>query len=216
MRADAVYPLYGLRWWAYESLRRLSNSTVYNYAFGDSSYIVPYLKAVGLDLGKNVQQSGSNFGVSHKWHTPFLSHVGRGTLISDGLQFVNVGFSSSSFVLQHASIGAQNFVGNSIVLPAQSRVGDNCLLATKVMVPTGGEMRENVGLLGSPAFEIPTIGQARRALRPIQNWCRVQAATCGQESVQPGDDRLVPRVPLGVLLRVDPDPDLDRELARHV
>jgi non-ribosomal peptide synthetase-like protein len=29
------------------------------------------------------------------------------------------------------------------------------LLATKVMVPTGGEMRENVGLLGSPAFEIP-------------------------------------------------------------
>ena len=155
MRADAVYPLYGFRWWAYKSARRLSNSTVYNHVFGDSSYIVPYLKAVGLDLGKNVQQSGSNFGVSHKWHTPFLSHFGRGTLISDGLQFVNVSFSSSSFVLQHASVGAQNFLGNSIVLPAQSRVGDNCLLATKVMIPTGGEMRENVGLLGSPAFEIP-------------------------------------------------------------
>jgi non-ribosomal peptide synthetase-like protein len=155
IRADAVYPLYGFRWWAYESLRRLSNSTVYNHVFGDSSYIVPYLKAVGLDLGTNVQQSGSNFGVSHRWHTPFLSHVGRGTLISDGLQLVNVGFSSTSFVLQHVSIGAQNFVGNLIVLPAQSRVGDNCLLATKVMVPTGGEMRENVGLLGSPAFEIP-------------------------------------------------------------
>ena len=155
MRADAVYPLYGFRWWAYENLRRLSNSAFYNYLFGDSSYIVPYLKAVGVDLGKNVQQSGSNFGVSHKWNTPFLSHVGRGTLISDGLQFVNVDFSSSSFVMQHASLGAKNFLGNAIVLPAQSRVGDNCLLATKVMVPTGGEMLENVGLLGSPPFEIP-------------------------------------------------------------
>jgi non-ribosomal peptide synthetase-like protein len=155
MRADVVYRLYGFRWWAYENLRRLSNFTVYNYMFGDSSYVVPYLKAVGVDLGKDVQQSGSNFGVSHRWNTPFLSHVGRGTLISDGLQFVNVDFSSSSFVLQHVSIGVQNFLGNSIVLPAQSRVGDNCLLATKVMVPTAGEMRKNVGLLGSPAFEIP-------------------------------------------------------------
>lgn len=108
-----------------------------------------------MDLGKGVQQSGSNFGVRQKWHTPFLSHVGRGTMVSDGLQFVNVDFSSSSFVLQHTSIGAANFLGNAVVLPANSRVGDNCLLATKVMIPTDGEMRKNVGLLGSPAFEIP-------------------------------------------------------------
>src|SRR3712207_9209612 len=37
----------------------------------------------------------------------------------------------------------------------RSRTGDNCLLATKVQLPIEGPVREGVGLLGSPAFEIP-------------------------------------------------------------
>jgi non-ribosomal peptide synthetase-like protein len=53
------------------------------------------------------------------------------------------------------TIGARNFLGNHIAYPAQGRTGDNCLLATKVMVPLDGKIRENVGLLGSPCFEIP-------------------------------------------------------------
>jgi non-ribosomal peptide synthetase-like protein len=39
--------------------------------------------------------------------------------------------------------------------PSGGRTADNCLLATKVMVPLDGEMREGVGLLGSPPFEVP-------------------------------------------------------------
>jgi non-ribosomal peptide synthetase-like protein len=155
IRPDEVYPLYGIRWWAYETTRKVSNASFYNMLFGDSSYIVHYLRALGLDLGKNVVQTGSNFGVSHKWCTPFASHIGHGTLISDGLSLINVNFSSTSFKVSHARVGAENFLGNAVTIPAQSRVGDNCLLATKVMVPTGGEVREGVGLLGSPAFEIP-------------------------------------------------------------
>jgi non-ribosomal peptide synthetase-like protein len=144
-----------MRYWVYGTIRRLSNATAFNYLFGDSSYIVPYLRAVGLDLGKDVIQTGSNFGVSHKWCTPFFSHIGRGTLISDAFSIVNINYSSSSFTVGHARIGEQNFLGNSVILPAASRIGDNCLLATKVMVPTDGPVREGVGLLGSPAFEIP-------------------------------------------------------------
>jgi non-ribosomal peptide synthetase-like protein len=155
VKPEQTYPLYGFRWWAYETTRRLSNASFYNMVFGDSSYIVPYLRAVGLDLGENVVQTGSNFGVSHKWCTPFASHIGHGTLVSDGLSIINVNFSSSSFKVSHARIGEENFLGNAVTWPAQSAVGDNCLLATKVMIPTGGEVRQDVGLLGSPAFEIP-------------------------------------------------------------
>ena len=36
-----------------------------------------------------------------------------------------------------------------------AKVGENCLLATKVMIPIDGPIRRDVGLLGSPAFEIP-------------------------------------------------------------
>ena len=53
------------------------------------------------------------------------------------------------------TIGPHNFLGNSIAYPAQGKTGANCLLATKVLVPIDGKVRENVGLLGSPSFEIP-------------------------------------------------------------
>lgn len=39
--------------------------------------------------------------------------------------------------------------------PADSRAGDNCLIATKAMVPVDGPVRTGVGLLGSPSFPIP-------------------------------------------------------------
>ena len=52
-------------------------------------------------------------------------------------------------------IGGNSFFGNNIAFPAGGRVGDNCLIATKAMIPLDGEIREGVGLLGSPSFEIP-------------------------------------------------------------
>jgi non-ribosomal peptide synthetase-like protein len=57
--------------------------------------------------------------------------------------------------VSRTSIGPHSFLGNRIAYPAQGRTGDNCLLATKVMVPIDGPVREGVGLLGSPSFEIP-------------------------------------------------------------
>jgi non-ribosomal peptide synthetase-like protein len=90
-----------------------------------------------------------------KHETPYLSSVGSGTMVSDGLSFINAHFSSTSFCVSRASIGPRSFLGNNIVYPSQGRTGDNCLLATKVMVPIDGPLREGVGLLGSPPFEIP-------------------------------------------------------------
>jgi non-ribosomal peptide synthetase-like protein len=42
-----------------------------------------------------------------------------------------------------------------IAYPTQGKAGDNCLLASKVMIPLDGPVREGVGLLGAPSFEIP-------------------------------------------------------------
>jgi|tagenome__1003787_1003787.scaffolds.fasta_scaffold19272199_2 hypothetical protein len=47
-------------------------------------------------------------------------------------------------------------LGNAITYPAGGKVGDNCLVGTKTLVPLeNGPVRDNVGLLGSPPFEIP-------------------------------------------------------------
>ncbi|RSM74439.1 peptide synthetase [Amycolatopsis sp. WAC 01375] len=154
LRPDRVYPLYGRHFAIQRLIARLTNLRAFTYLFGDSSYIVHYLRALGYDLSK-VQQTGSNFGVEVKHETPFLSTVGTGTMVSDGLSLLNADFSASSFRLRRTSVAPQAFLGNEIAYPPDARIGRNCLLATKVLVPLDGPIRENVGLLGSPAFEIP-------------------------------------------------------------
>jgi non-ribosomal peptide synthetase-like protein len=166
VRPDTVYPLYGFRYGLHQLINRLTNLKLLTHLFGDSSYIVTYLSLLGYDLSR-VEQTGSNFGTEVKHDTPYLSSVGRGTMVADGLSIINADFSSTSFRVSRVSIGARNFLGNRIAYPAQGRTGDNCLLATKVLVPVDGKVRENVGLLGSPSFEIPrTVERDARVNHP--------------------------------------------------
>jgi non-ribosomal peptide synthetase-like protein len=153
---DKTYVLFGFHYWVFRSVAALSNSPVYNQLFGDSALIVPYLRFIGYRLNQ-VVQTGSNFGMAQKHDDPFLCDIGSGTMASDGLLMINAPMSSSSFALREVHIGERNYLGNLINFPAAAKVGANCLLATKVMVPTDGAVRENVGLLGSPAFEIPRV-----------------------------------------------------------
>ncbi|MFD3945223.1 Pls/PosA family non-ribosomal peptide synthetase [Streptomyces sp. NPDC058579] len=149
-----VYPLFGLHHTLHRLATVLTNRKSLTRLFGDSTAIVHYLRWVGYDLS-HVEQTGSNFGTVVKHESPMMSHVGRGTMVADGLSLMNADYSSTSFRVSPTRIGARNFLGNKIAYPARGRTGDNCLLATKVMVPVDGEIRENVGLLGSPSFEIP-------------------------------------------------------------
>ncbi|MFH9399595.1 Pls/PosA family non-ribosomal peptide synthetase [Streptomyces sp. NPDC017638] len=154
VRPDRVYPLYGLQYTLHRTAARITNIKFFTWLFGDSSYIVYYLRRLGYDLSR-VEQTGSNFGTEVQHETPFLVTVGTGTMVADGLSLANAEYSSTSFRLSRAAIGPRNFLGNNIAYPAGGRTGENCLLATKVLVPLDGEIRTNVGLLGSPCFEIP-------------------------------------------------------------
>jgi non-ribosomal peptide synthetase-like protein len=151
---DRVYPLYGFHHAVHRTIERMTNVTFFPRLLGDSSYIVPYLRWLGYDLSE-VEQTGSNFGLEVKHENPFLCTVGSGTMVADGLSMLNSDFSSTSFRLSRAEIGSRSFLGNYIVLPPRAKAGDNVLLGTKAMVPLDGEVREGIGLLGSPSFEIP-------------------------------------------------------------
>lgn len=154
VKPDKVYPLYGFHYALHQATARITNVRFFAWLFGDSSYIVHYLRGLGYDLS-TVEQTGSNFGTEVQQETPLLASVGSGTMVADGLSIANAEFSSTSFRVSRASIGPHNFLGNNIVYPAGGRTGENCLLATKVLIPLDGEIREGVGLLGSPSFEIP-------------------------------------------------------------
>ncbi|MFF7352755.1 Pls/PosA family non-ribosomal peptide synthetase [Streptomyces filipinensis] len=154
VRPDRVYPLYGFHYAVHRASARMTNIKFFAWLFGDSSYIVHYLQGLGYDLSR-VEQTGSNFGTEVQHETPFHVSVGSGTMVADGLSVINADYSGTSFRVSTATIGPRNFLGNNIAYPAGGRTGANCLLATKVMVPLDGEVREDVGLLGSPCFEIP-------------------------------------------------------------
>ena len=154
VRPDRIYPLHGVHYLAHRVITRVTNRKVFTELFGDTSFVVGYLLAIGYRL-RPVVQTGSNFGMDVAHETPFLCSVGSGTVVADGLSMISADYSASSFRVSAVSIGANNFLGNKIAYPARGRTGDDCLLATKVQIPVDGPVREGVGLLGSPAFEIP-------------------------------------------------------------
>ncbi|RME99836.1 MAG: amino acid adenylation domain-containing protein, partial [Alphaproteobacteria bacterium] len=154
LRPERTYPLFGIHYYLFSLVRAISNAQIYQTIFGDSSWIVHYLKWLGYELNA-VKQTGTNFGLSTRHDIPFLCDVGSGTMVSDGLIMINARFSASSFRLARCRIGADTYLGNAILMPPGAHTAADCLLASKVMVPTDGPLREKTGLLGSPAFEIP-------------------------------------------------------------
>ncbi|GAA2740277.1 non-ribosomal peptide synthetase [Terrabacter aerolatus] len=149
-----TYPLYGFPYGVHRTITRLTNLKVFFTLTGDSSLIVHYLRLLGYRQ-PGLVQTGSNFGVALKHDTPFAVTVGSGTMVSDGLSIVDADYSSTSFRISPVTIGGNNFFGNGVAYPAGGRTGENVLFGTKTMVPVDGPVRENVGLLGSPPFEIP-------------------------------------------------------------
>ena len=166
-QAGEVYPLYGFHDRIHRAITRMTSVKFFTHLFGDSSYIVYYLRCLGYDLSR-VEQTGSNFGTEVGHETPYLSTIGSGTMVADGLSIMNADFSSTSFRVSPVSIGPDNFIGNNIAYPAGGRTGKNCLLATKTMIPLDGEIREGVGLLGSPSFEIPRSVERDRAFDDLR------------------------------------------------
>ena len=154
VRPDRVYPLYGVHYFLHQTVALLTNSITFTMLLGDSSAIPHYLRAVGYKL-RPLVQTGNNFGMLIKHESPYLTRIGTGTVVADDLSIVNAEYSHTSFRLSQTTIGTNSFFGNRIVYPSQGRVGNNCLLGTKVMIPLDGPVRQDVGLLGSPSFEIP-------------------------------------------------------------
>ncbi|KVZ04299.1 Pls/PosA family non-ribosomal peptide synthetase [Burkholderia ubonensis] len=154
IKPDTIYPLYGFHYGVHRVISGLGKMKFFTFLFGDSAYIVHYLSWLGYRLAP-VVQTGSNFGIEVMASTPFLTSIGSGTMVADGLNMINDEISGTSFRLSRAVIGTNNFVGNDVVYPCGGRTAGNCLLATKAMIPLDGKVHEGRGLLGSPPFEIP-------------------------------------------------------------
>src|SRR5262249_28498196 len=107
VKPDTTYPLYGFRYTVYRIIGGLCRMRFFPLLFGDSSYIVHFLRWAGWRLTP-VEQTGSNFGSEVTTTNPFLTSIGTGTMIADGLNVFNDEVSSTSFRVSRAAIGCRN------------------------------------------------------------------------------------------------------------
>lgn len=161
LRPGVTYTNFGFHYLLQSIIRGVSNSEFFCTLFGDSSAIVTYMRYLGWNLN-TVYQTGSNMGNEQFHDNPFLCNIGSGTMVSDGVSMTNMQMSATSFRLEESKIGDHNYLGSAISYPPNGRTGNNVLLGTKIMVPIDGPVRENVGLLGSPPFEIPRMVNSDR------------------------------------------------------
>src|SRR6266704_204276 len=125
IKPGTVYPLYGFHHAVHRVIAGLGRQRFFGVLFGDSSYIVNYLQWLGCRLSP-VVQTGSNFGCEVATSNSFLTSIGSGTMVADGLNVINDEVSSTSFRVSRAAIGPRNFLGNYVNYPAGGRTGDNC------------------------------------------------------------------------------------------
>ena len=149
-----VHPLYGAAHACQRVVARLTNVPFLVRLLGDSSYVVTYLRALGYRMAA-AGQTGSNVGAELRHENPYTITVGPGTMLSDGVDLMNAEFSSSALRTEHLAIGARCFLGNAISVPPGAQLGDDVFIGSKTMIPVDGRARSGIGLLGSPAFEIP-------------------------------------------------------------
>lgn len=166
LKPGKYHSLYGPYYFAAQLMAAFSNMRSFHILFGDSSYAVPYLQVLGIRQ-PDVLQTGSNFGTSMSQDMPSVCEIGSGTMVSDDLVFVNFEYSGGSFRVGETKLGRHNFLGNNVFFPTKANVHDNCLLASKVMLPIDGEACANTGLLGSPCFEIPRSARSDQTFDPV-------------------------------------------------
>ena len=184
IKPDKVYPLYGFHYRIHRAIARMTNMKFFKHLFGDSSYIVHYLRCLGYNLSQ-VVQTGSNFGTEVGHETPYLSSVGSGTMVADGLSIINADFSSTSFRVSRASIGPNNFLGNNIAYPAGRPDGRQLPARDEGHGPDrrggpGGGRAAGLAVLRDSA-----LGRAGQPVRPSEDRGRAAPPPRRQEPAQP-------------------------------
>ncbi len=174
LQPGRTYVLFGFHYLVQRLVQMTTNWGYLNLIFGDSPCIPKYLELVGWKIAPG-KQTGSNFGLDQVHDNPYMCHIGANTMVSDGIVMSNAELSATSFTLSDVKIGADNYLGNSIMVPAGNRTGNNVLIGNKTMIPIDGPVRENTGLLGSPAFEIPRKTDADRQAAAVDDPATLKA-----------------------------------------
>ena len=162
---DRVYRLYGFHYLVHRLIAALTNQKFFTELFGDSSYIVGYLRSIGYKL-----TAGRADGVELRHGGAAREPVPErgGWRDRGGRRAV----AHQRRLLQHvlpgvAGVDRRATTSSATTSPTPRRAAraTTACSATKVLVPIDGELREGVGPAGLAQLRDPADGRARQQPR---------------------------------------------------
>ena len=144
-----IFPVrsaFGLRKWLVDKLMDYSlsaNNTLYA-----TLYALPFLRFLGARIGKRSEVST----LAHM--DPDLLRIDEECFVADDASIGAATYYNGYVALGPAELGRRCFIGNSALVPANTRLGANSLLGVQ-SVPPGPNVSDGTSWLGSPSLFLP-------------------------------------------------------------
>lgn len=144
-----VWSGYYLRFWIVRQLGALALELLHPiYA---TLFVRPWFRLMGATVGRRAEMSTAT-SVVHD-----LVTIGPESFIADGVVLGAARTVPGAIVLAPTVIGRRTFVGNSALIPAGSRIGDDALIGVLSRPPREASLAETAGAtwFGSPPLRLP-------------------------------------------------------------
>lgn len=140
----SIYSMYYVRKWIADNITYISLQLLHTlYA---TLYTIPFLKALGAKIGKDVEIST----VTHI--SPELFEVGDGSFFADASMAGTPKVYNNNVIYEKIKVGSRTFIGNSALVPINANIGDDCLIGVMSVPPNKEKTENGTSWLGTPAM----------------------------------------------------------------
>lgn len=140
----SIYSMYYVRKWIADNVTYISLQLLHTlYA---TLYTIPFLKALGAKIGKDVEIST----VTHI--SPELFEVGDGSFFADASMAGTPKVHNNNVIYEKVKVGSRTFIGNSALVPINADIGDDCLIGVMSVPPNTNKTENGTSWLGTPAM----------------------------------------------------------------
>lgn len=137
-----------LKIWFCERLVGLSLGTM--EALYGTIYSTSWFRLLGAKIGKNSEIATINFSL------PDLIRIGKESFIGDNTILAPVRVYKGCINLSSVYLGDRVFIGNGSVVPGNTKIEDNCLIAAASLSPAHN-VPGNTSWIGSPSVPFPRL-----------------------------------------------------------
>ncbi|CAF1172236.1 unnamed protein product [Adineta steineri] len=134
-----------IRKWLFDGILAIALHII--HTFYATLYMIPFLRALGLKIGRHCEVSTA-VGMVHS-----LIEIDDECFIADGVLLCNPHIQFGQIHFQKTTIGKRVFIGNTAIIPDGKQIPNECLIGCMSLLADGLQTKQSC--FGSPAFVLP-------------------------------------------------------------